>query len=33
MFALKSNRRVSLKKKEFMQIQSLDISDDGQMVW
>ena len=33
MFALKSNRHVSLKKKEFMPVQSLDIPDDGQTVW
>ena len=29
MFALKSNRRVSLKKNEYRHIQSLDIPDDG----
>ena len=33
MFALKSNRHVSLKKKEFIHIQSLDIPDDEQTVW
>ena len=32
-FALKSNRCVSLKKKEFMQVQSLNIPNDGQTVW
>ena len=33
MFALKSNRSVSLEKNEFMGIRSLDIPDDGQPVW
>ena len=33
MFALKSNRRISLKKNVFMHIQSLDIPEDGQRVW
>ena len=33
MFALKSNRRVSLKKTEFMHVQSLEIPDDGQTIW
>ena len=32
-FALKSNRRVSLKKKEFIHVQALDIPNDGQTVW
>ena len=33
MFALKSNRRVSLKKNEFIQIQCLDIQEAGRVVW
>lgn len=33
MFALESNRTVSVKKGQWMQVQKLDIPDDGLVVW
>ncbi len=33
MFAIESNRTVSIKKGEFLQIQKLDIPEDGLEVW
>jgi len=32
-FALKSNRIVSIEKGKFLQIQKLNISEDGLKVW
>lgn len=33
MFAVESNRRVSTEKGAWVQVQNLDISDDGMLVW
>ncbi len=33
MFAIESNRTISVEKGEFLQIQKLDVPEDGLEVW